>query len=332
MEFRLIMEIPLLHVSYNDFLWFIIIVICNVTRCIIIFYTKSYKKVSYFIIISTEILLSIISFYNIKYIYISSWSHTLLILADLKTISFLINNINSTIHDYLYFLIIPTLVFKNKYKKKLFCNYSIVFKKTCMLVIYFFIFVFIMDQYAIPSIVKAISFTSIFNFIENFINLSLSTIFLFNLFFQLVFNCAIAIISEITLFDESAFNKWWNSKSAGEFWVKWNLPVHEYMKFHIYKPLLSKGFGKAFSSAICFAASGMLHELVMALSTKSFAGYFFFAMILQIPLIYVSEYIRKSFPKISNIFFWLSFCVIGQPLVVLLYVRSIYIINNAQNL
>jgi hypothetical protein len=44
-------------------------------------------------------------------------------------------------------------------------------------------------------------------------------------------------------------------------------------------------------------------------------------MIMQIPLVGITKYIWKKFPGSSfgNVIFWLSFCVVGQPMAILLY-------------
>ncbi len=41
----------------------------------------------------------------------------------------------------------------------------------------------------------------------------------------------------------------------------------------------------------------------------------------QVPMVYLTEWMRRKSqsPLVGNLVFWLSFCVIGQPLAVMLY-------------
>ncbi len=41
----------------------------------------------------------------------------------------------------------------------------------------------------------------------------------------------------------------------------------------------------------------------------------------QVPMVYLTEWMRRKSqsPYVGNLVFWLSFCVIGQPLAVMLY-------------
>jgi MBOAT, membrane-bound O-acyltransferase family len=233
--------------------------------------------------------------------------------------------ISKDLRNFLYFMIIPVLVYKKEYKMKKEASKKRIAKKSLEFIFYLFLFVFIMDQYSITSIYKIVDSPNLFEVLDNGLSFIISTIFLFNIFFKICFNCAFEILSEITKFDELTYEKWWNSKSAADFWERWNLPVHQFIKHHIYKPLLKKGISKDISTGTCFLLSGAIHELVIALTMKSISGMFFLAMLAQLPLIYVSSIVKKKYPRQANMFFWLSFCVIGQPLMVLLIYRSIYL-------
>jgi len=54
--------------------------------------------------------------------------------------------------------------------------------------------------------------------------------------------------------------------------------------------------------------------------------HFFVGMLLQAPLIILTEKFTKGH-QIGNIFFWLLFCVIGQPMMVLLYYHDFLAYN-----
>lgn len=325
-EFGFIMEVPLSQINLKDTVYFCLFFILNGLRCMFSYFLSGHgRDLAIGWVVLTEVVLSLLILFKIQYTYLSGWAHVISIVTDLKLISFHYEAHDATMKYFGYFLIIPTLVYKKVYVVKEKTDYRIIVRKSLRFVAYFFLFIFIMDQYAIPSIYKISNHNSYFTTIENCINVSISTVALFTLFFQLVFSCFLAIVSELTMFGEATYSEWWNSMSAGDFWIKWNMPVHQFIKHHVYEPLLRRNFGRPFSRTMCFVLSGIAHEFIIALAIKKISGLMFMAMLGQIPLIYISEKIKKRFPSYANIFFWLSFCVIGQPVIVLLFFRSIYI-------
>jgi len=56
-------------------------------------------------------------------------------------------------------------------------------------------------------------------------------------------------------------------------------------------------------------------------SFRYFALHAFFGMLAQAPLVAFSKYIDRRFdnPVLGNVMFWLTFCVIGQPMGVIMY-------------
>lgn len=327
-EFGLLMKIPLSDISKIDTFWFLVAMILNFIRAMAGFYIRNSLVLSSILVCISEVLVSTLIFYKIKYTYLSGWGHIISATVDMKMVSFAMNRTSQSIMEFLHFMVLPTLVFKNTYKLKKSPNYRYIWKKSVISLANFIIFVFVMDQYAIPSVYRIVHGRSYLTLLENLISLSLSTTILFNLLFQLVFNGFLDIISEIARYDEHIYKKWWNSKSTGEFWTLWNVPVHEYFKFHVYIPLRSRGYSRLTATTVVFIFSGFLHEIVVALSIKRVSGWFFLAMVAQVPLIYISEALKNRFPEFSNTFFWISLCVIGQPVVFLLYMRSLYIIND----
>lgn len=46
----------------------------------------------------------------------------------------------------------------------------------------------------------------------------------------------------------------------------------------------------------------------------------FIGMMGQIPLVFITKYLDRKFPGSSgNVIFWVSFCLVGQPMAILLY-------------
>jgi diacylglycerol O-acyltransferase 1 len=367
-EFGWIMSIPLSEITIEDLNFFF-------STMLIIFMRSC---VSYFVglrslnscigllnILVSEYFIVYLNIYKIQHIYLSGWSLILNLIFLAKIVSFHLSYKNRKIlrfNNFLYFLISPTLCYQNIYVLKTSRNYKKILYKFFFLVIGLFLFVFVTDQYSIPSIYRIKKTSDVYILCENAINLALSTALLFIILFNLVFVCCLDILAEITLFKENEFYQaWWNSSSVAEFWTLWNIPVHKWFKRHVYIPLRSRltkckgvkcnearskgvkcnearskgvkcneakwgvtkcDVTKFISRGVCFFISALLHEYVLSISTKKFNGLVFLAMMGQIPYIYVSDCIKKVFPSLSNYFFWCSFCIIGQPAMVFLYYRS----------
>ncbi len=320
-----IMGFPFSGITFRDLFWFLFTFGFIVVRCILIYKLYRFKKISFFLVFIFEIITLIIIFKKINYPYICGWGHILSIVVSLKHISFLLKCDDNNFARYLYFLFIPTLVYQKMYKTKANINWKKVYSKSVYFCLYFILFIFFMDQHAIPAIYSIFYSPSFFFMIENFINLSIATIILFKLFFELVFRCFIEIISEMLKYDEYTYSEWWNSMSVKDFWIKWNRPVSQFMKIHIYNNLIKNKINVKISRLICFFISGVAHELVTIISLKKFTGWMIIGMVAQIPLIYITDKIKKKYPNLANAFFWFFFCVIGQPLVILMFYRSIRI-------
>jgi len=85
----------------------------------------------------------------------------------------------------------------------------------------------------------------------------------FNVFlaiFEGIMNC----YAELSNFGDRLFYEdFWNSTNFDEFSRRWNRPVHEFLKNHIYNSIESIGFSKFQSYLGTLIFSAIFHELVM---------------------------------------------------------------------
>ncbi|KAF9882750.1 hypothetical protein FE257_005318 [Aspergillus nanangensis] len=129
----------------------------------------------------------------------------------------------------------------------------------------------------------------------------------FLLVFLVIFEYLLGAFAEITCFaDRHFYSDWWNSCDWLEFSREWNVPVHHFLRRHVYFSSLSH-FSKPVAMFITFLVSSIAHELVMGCITKKLRGYGFCAMMLQMPIVAVqqSRFFRGQ-TTLNNLFFWLS--------------------------
>lgn len=336
-EFGWIMSMPLSDATLKDAFYFLLVLLFIFIRSILSFYIVKFNyQYIYTIIlcIYTEIIICTINLKYIQHAYLSGWALSLGIVYLAKIVSFNLvqNEIEKTnvkplkFKHFLYFLAVPTLCYQPVYPMLVKRNYRKIFCRSLQFIVGFFLFVFVSDQYSIPSIYRIVDMKNFSVIFENTINLVISTALMFLIFFHLVFVCSLDIIAEITLFHDNTFyQSWWNSTTAAEFWALWNVPVHKWFKRHIYKPLLIKKYSKLTAQSACFFISAVAHEYVLSISTKKFCGWLFVGMMAQVPYIYITQFIQRRCSYLANFFFWMSFCIIGQPAVVVLYYRSKYL-------
>jgi diacylglycerol O-acyltransferase-1 len=65
----------------------------------------------------------------------------------------------------------------------------------------------------------------------------------------------------------------------------------------------------------------VMHELLISIPFHILRPWSFLGMMGQVPLVVLTKYLYRKFPgsSVGNILFWVSFCVVGQPMAILLY-------------
>ncbi|KNE64802.1 hypothetical protein AMAG_10143 [Allomyces macrogynus ATCC 38327] len=186
--------------------------------------------------------------------------------------------------------------------------------------------------------------------LERTLTLTLTTIYFWLTMFFGLFHAASNLQAELTRFaDREFYLDWWNCSTIGAYWRLWNQPVHQWLKRHVYIPLVAGkwlpdphhppgalpdsprgeivGVSKQTAGLVCFFVSAVFHELLIAVPTKLVWMVGFGAMIVQVPLMAVSEKWDKKYRQwkpdgvnmLGNLLMWVTFCLIGHPTAVMLY-------------
>jgi len=182
-------------------------------------------------------------------------------------------------------------------------------------------------QYAAPVLrnsldkIATLDFASI---VERIMKLSTISLIIWLAGFFALFQSFMNALAEITRFgDRNFYDDWWNSTNLQRYWSTWNKPVYHFMRRHVFSPLVGRGWSPMTASAMVFIFSGFLHELLVGVPTHNILGVAFIGMIVQLPLIVATAPLSKmkgvTGKVIGNCIFWVSFCLVGQPLAALLY-------------
>ncbi|KAL3483795.1 MBOAT, membrane-bound O-acyltransferase family-domain-containing protein [Aspergillus germanicus] len=234
---------------------------------------------------------------------------------------------NITIGNLAYFLLAPTLVYQPVYPRTPHIRWSFVGKRMFEFVCLAVVIWLLSAQYAAPLLRNSTEKIAVLHFgsiLERGLKLSTISLVIWLAGFYALFQSLLNGLAEIMRFgDREFYTDWWNSPSFGVYWRSWNRPVYTFMKRHVYMPLVTRGWSSTAAGTVVFAVSAVLHEVLVGVPTHNLIGVAFMAMLFQLPLILLTapfEKFKSPLGKaIGNSLFWVTFCVLGQPLGTLLY-------------
>jgi len=234
---------------------------------------------------------------------------------------------NVTLGNLSYFWWAPTLVYQPVYPRSPQIRWGFVIKRLAEGVS-LSIFIWLASaQYAAPLLrnsLNKIASLDVASIVERLMKLSTVSLIIWLAGFFAIFQSILNALAEVMRFgDREFYAEWWNSPSVGTYWRTWNKPVYHFMRRHIYSPLIGRGWSQNTASAMVFVFSGFLHELLVGVPTHNILGVAFVGMLVQLPLISVTLPLEKmqgiNGKTMGNCIFWISFCLVGQPLAALLY-------------
>ncbi|KAJ6832399.1 diacylglycerol O-acyltransferase 1 isoform X2 [Iris pallida] len=227
-----------------------------------------------------------------------------------------------------YFMVAPTLCYQPSYPRTASIRKGVVIRQLVKWIIFTGVMGFIIEQYINP-IVQNSQHPLKGNFlyaIERVLKLSVPNLYVWFCMFYCFFHLWLNILAELLRFGDREFYKdWWNARTIEEYWRMWNMPVHKWMVRHIYFPCLRNGIPKEVAILISFFVSAVFHELCIAVPCHIFKLWAFIGIMLQIPLGILTRYLQNKFTNsmVGNMIFWFFFCILGQPMCVLLYYHDV---------
>lgn len=76
---------------------------------------------------------------------------------------------------------------------------------------------------------------------------------------------------------------------------------------------------KTVATFLVFLLSAVMHEVLVSVPFHMVRPWSFLGMMMQIPLVAITKIAARKSPTIGNMIFWVSFCLVGQPMAALLY-------------
>ena len=235
---------------------------------------------------------------------------------------------NLTLYNYCDFICCPTLCYEIEYPRNSTFRWSELCWKVLAIFGCIFLLTLISEEFITPvladSAVRLQRFETLSDkgliLAETVSMLLFPFMITFLLVFLVIFEYICGAFAEITHFaDRQFYSDWWNSSDWLEFSREWNIPVHHFLRRHVY--FAAKSYtSNTIALALTFFISSALHELIMGCITKKLRGYSFFAMMLQLPIMAIqrSKFFRGRW-IFNNAAFWSSM-VLGLSAMCALYV------------
>jgi diacylglycerol O-acyltransferase-1 len=175
-----------------------------------------------------------------------------------------------------YFWWAPTLVYQPVYPRTKKIRWVFVAKRVAE-VFGLNAFVWIASaQYATPVLQNSLdqlATLNVFGILERLMKLSTISLVIWLAGFFALFQSFLNALAEVMKFgDREFYTDWWNSPSVGVYWRTWNKPVYQFMKRHVFSPLIGRGWSAGSASIAVFVFSGVLHEILVGIPTHNIIG------------------------------------------------------------
>ena len=233
---------------------------------------------------------------------------------------------NVTMYDIFRFFAFPTLCYQTSYPRTDVIRKKWLAKRCAELVLTLTVQVILFQQFMMPVLQESIENANNSNPItmsKYVLDLAVPSLGCWLCMFYALFHLWLNILAEITYFGDRLFYKaWWNASRLDVYWRNWNIPVHAWLVRHIFMPCLCANLSKEMSMFLVFAFSAFLHEWLVSVPCHTYKAWAFLGMLAQVPLVALTAAIDlklKGNQWIGNFIFWFSFCMVGQPLCILLY-------------
>ncbi|KAI9874094.1 MAG: hypothetical protein M1830_010194 [Pleopsidium flavum] len=235
---------------------------------------------------------------------------------------------NLTLGNYIDYILCPTLCYELEYPRTVKTQWMELFWKILAVFGCIFLLMITSEEFIVPVLNEsALRLEGVESLSEKGLILAESiSMLLFPfmvtllLVFLVIFEYVLGAFAEITCFaDRHFYSDWWNSCDWLEFSREWNIPVHHFLRRHVYGASRPR-FSRPIATLITFLISAFGHELVMGCITKKLRGYGFLAQMMQLPIVMLqrTKYVRGR-KVFNNICFWVSM-ILGLSMMCALYV------------
>lgn len=225
-----------------------------------------------------------------------------------------------TAFNFLWYLAAPTLIYELSYPRTASIRPSYFIGKVFTFVACVAYMHVIAELYVNPVLIRS-AHSSLANSVADLI---LPIMGCGLLFFYILFDVICNGFAELTRFaDRRFYDDWWNSTTFDEYARKWNRPVHQWLRRHVYMSSIeSFRASRTRAAFLTFFVSSVLHEYYLGMVFGIFRPWIFLLQMFQLPLIFLMKGLRGT--RLGNVVFWFGLSI-GVPLIATVYTREYYL-------
>uniref|UniRef100_A0A1A8SEN6 O-acyltransferase n=1 Tax=Nothobranchius rachovii TaxID=451742 RepID=A0A1A8SEN6_9TELE len=228
--------------------------------------------------------------------------------------------------QYLYFLFAPTLIYRDKYPRNPAIRWSYVAAKLLQVLGCLFYTYYVFVRLCIPQFrSNSLQLFDLRAMVLCVFNSILPGVLVLLLGFFAFLHCWLNAFAEMLRFADRMFYKdWWNSTSYANYYRTWNVVVHDWLFYYVYRDFLwmSQKHFRTVALLCVFTLSAVVHEYILAVCFGFFYPVLFcLFMCFGLMFNFIVHDQRKG--PIWNIFMWTSI-FLGQGVIICLYSQEWY--------
>uniref|UniRef100_A0A8C6WL16 O-acyltransferase n=1 Tax=Neogobius melanostomus TaxID=47308 RepID=A0A8C6WL16_9GOBI len=230
------------------------------------------------------------------------------------------------VSHYLYFLFAPTLIYRDQYPRNPVIRWGYVATKFLQVLGCLFYAYYVFVRLCIPQFRSiGLQFFDLRAMVLCVFNSILPGVLVLFLGFFAFLHCWLNAFAEMLCFADRMFYKdWWNSTSFANYYRTWNVVVHDWLYYYVYRDflLMSQKRFRAAAMLIVFTVSAVVHEYILAVCFGFFYPVLFcLFMCFGMMFNFILHDQRKG--PIWNIIMWTSL-FLGQGVIICLYSQEWY--------
>ncbi|XP_069006571.1 sterol O-acyltransferase 1 isoform X2 [Embiotoca jacksoni] len=230
------------------------------------------------------------------------------------------------VSQYLYFLFAPTLIYRDKYPRNPVIRWGYVATKLLQVLGCLFYAYYVFVRLCIPQFHSiSLQLFDLRTMVLHVFNSILPGVLILFLGFFSFLHCWLNAFAEMLRFADRMFYKdWWNSTSFANYFRTWNVVVHDWLYYYVYRDFLwmSRKRFRPVAMLFVFTVSAVVHEYILAvcfgfLYPVLFCLFMCFGMMFN----FILHDQRKG--PIWNIIMW-TLLFLGQGVIICLYTHEWY--------
>uniref|UniRef100_A0A3P9KUM3 O-acyltransferase n=1 Tax=Oryzias latipes TaxID=8090 RepID=A0A3P9KUM3_ORYLA len=230
------------------------------------------------------------------------------------------------VSQYLYFLFAPTLIYRDKYPRNPVTRWSYVASNFLQVLGCLCYAYYVFVRLCIPQFRSiSLQFLDLRAMVLCVFNSILPGVLVLLLAFFAFLHCWLNAFAEMLRFADRMFYKdWWNSTSFANYYRTWNVVVHDWLYYYVYRDflLISQKRFRLAAMLFVFTISAVVHEYILAVCFGFFYPVLFclfmcFGMMFNFIL-----HDRRKGP-IWNVIMWTAL-FLGQGVIICLYSQEWY--------